>query len=120
MASLSGARLVIEPRIASSVQVSAFIRRANAGGDFATVLKTGDPVSGAILLIGLVRGREPQIYERFPSMEGGSSWQMLPGKILENEQDLRAEWQKRAARDPDLWVLELDVASTERLIGLLD
>ena len=28
-------------------------------------------------------------------------------------------WQKRCARDPDLWVFELDVASAARLDGLL-
>lgn len=110
---------MIEPRLASSLQVSAFIRRANEGGDFATILKKGDPVSGAILLIGLIRGQNPQIFERFPSLEGGLSWQSLSTQVAENEQKLREAWQKRAERDPDLWVIELDVASTERLIGLL-
>lgn len=110
---------MIEPRLASSVQVAAFIRRANMFGDFATVLRKGDPVSGAILLICLIRGQEPQIYERFPSIEGNSSWEMLPGQALDSDQDVREAWQKRAQRDPDLWVVELDVASTERLIGLL-
>ena len=28
-------------------------------------------------------------------------------------------WKKRAIRDPDLWVLELDVASGARLDGLM-
>jgi hypothetical protein len=28
-------------------------------------------------------------------------------------------WKKRCARDPDLWVFELDVASAARLDGLL-
>lgn len=83
------------------------------------VIRKGDPVSGAILLIGLVRGQNPQIFERFPSLEGGSSWQSLATQTIENEAQVTEIWQKRVGRDPDLWVIELDVASPERLVGLL-
>ena len=110
---------MIEPRLASAVQVSAFIRLAQAEGDFAAILRKGDPVAGAIMLIGLVRGQNPVLYERFPSLHGGSPWQRANPKSSENEQDIAATWQKRAERDPDLWVIELDVASLERLNGLL-
>lgn len=110
---------MIEPRLASSVQVSAFIRLAQAGGDFAAVLRKGDPVAGSIMLIGLVRGQNPALYERFPSLDGGSPWQIVSAKVPQNEQDIAEMWRKRAERDPDLWVIELDVASSERLSGLL-
>jgi hypothetical protein len=108
-----------EPRLASSVQVSAFIRLAHIGGDFAAVLRKGDPVAGAIMLIGLVRGQNPVLFERFPSLDGGSPWQQLNLQAAENETDIAANWKKRAERDPDLWVIELDVVSTERLALLL-
>ena len=110
---------MIEPRLASSVQVSAFVRLANAGGDHATVLRKGDPVAGAILLLGLVRGQSPQLFERFPSLDGGSSWHPVTTQPIENEAEASAIWEQRAKRDPDLWVVELDVASQERLIGLI-
>lgn len=110
---------MIEPRLASSIQVSAFIRLAQAEGDFAAVLRKGDPVAGAIMLIGLVRGKDPVLYERFPSLDGGSPWQKSGKNVPDDEQDIAALWQKRAERDPDLWVIELDVASPERLDGLL-
>ena len=110
---------MIEPRLASSVQVSAFVRLANAGGDSAMVIRKGDPVAGAILLIGLVRGVNPQIFERFPSLDGGSSWELVNKQPIENDEEVRNIWQKRALRDPDLWVIELDVASQERLVGLI-
>jgi hypothetical protein len=108
-----------EPRLASSVQVSAFIRLAQAEGDFATVLRKGDPVAGAIMLIGLIRSGSPVLFERFPSFGGGSPWQQVSSEAVENEADITAIWQKRAARDPDLWVIELNVASIERLALLL-
>ncbi|WP_397591273.1 DUF1491 family protein [Sphingorhabdus sp.] len=109
---------MIEPRLASGVLISAIQRMVEAEGDFATVLKKGDAVSGAILLIGQVRGADPKLYERYPSLDGQTSWQMVDlresGGIAVQEY-----WKKRCARDPDLWVFELDVASAARLDGLL-
>lgn len=107
---------MIEPRLTSDIQVSALKRLAEVGGGFATVLRKGDPTSGAILIVGLVRGENPLLFDRFPSVDGESAWQ----QIAENEADVAAQWQKRAARDPDLWVLELDVASIERLNDLTE
>ena len=109
---------MIEPRLASGVVISAIKRMVEAEGDFATVLKKGDAVSGAILLIGQVRGANPQFYERYPALDGQTAWQRVDlkessGAIVQNY------WEKRCARDPDLWVFELDVASDARLDGLL-
>ncbi len=101
------------------MQASAFIRQAEAGGDQAMILRKGDATSGAILLVTLIRGQEAALYERLPSLEGGSSWQELGSQITENEQKITESWQKRASRDPDLWVIELNVASQERLTLLL-
>ena len=108
-----------EARLASSLQVSAFVRLAQIEGDFAAVLRKGDPVAGAILLIGLVRGKNPVLFERFPSVNGGSPWQHLAMQATDSETETTERWQKRAISDPDLWVIELDVASPERLAGLL-
>jgi hypothetical protein len=109
---------LIEPRLASGVLISAIKRMVEAEGDFATVLKKGDAVSGAILLIGQVRGVDPKIYERYPSLDGQTAWQMTDLKEYTGVA-VQDYWQKRCARDPDLWVFELDVASGARLDGLL-
>lgn len=110
---------MIEPRLTSDIQVSALKRLAEAGGDFATVLRKGDLISGAILMIFQIRGRNPVLFERFPSIEGEATWEPVTAQIDENDAEVVGYWQKRAARDPDLWVVELDVASTERLALLL-
>jgi hypothetical protein len=94
-------------------------RLAEAGGDFATVIRKGDVTSGAILLIGQIRGQNPVLFDRFPSLDGDSIWEPITAQSDDNEAEVGAYWQKRAARDPDLWVIELDVASTERLALLL-
>ena len=109
---------MIEPRLASGVLISAIKRLAEAQGDFATVLKKGDAVSGAILLIGQVRGADAVIYERYPSLDGQSTWKTV--ELAEkNDVNIQSYWQKRCVGDPDLWVLELDVVSGARLNGLL-
>ncbi|WP_445784352.1 DUF1491 family protein [Sphingorhabdus sp.] len=109
---------MIEPRLASGVQISALKRLAEAEGDFATVLQKGDTTSGAILLIGQVRGADPILFERYPSLDGQSAWKSVD---LANSSDALVQdyWKNRAIRDPDLWVLELDVASGARLDGLM-
>jgi hypothetical protein len=111
--------LSIEPRLASHVQVSAFIRLANASGDFATIIRKGDKISGAILLISMVRGVNRMIYERFPSLDGSSSWQPSLREGDPTAQQVSEFVEKRAKRDPDIWVIELDTADDERLAGLL-
>lgn len=109
---------MIEPRLASGVQISAMKRLAEADGGFATVLKKGDPTSGAILLIGQIRGAEPRLFDRYPSLDGKTAWQSV--HLAETgDAAIQNYWQKRCARDPDLWVFELDVASAARLDGLL-
>ena len=109
---------MIEPRLATDVQISAMRRLAEAHGGFATVLKKGDATSGAILLIAQIRGAEPRLYDRYPSLDGKNAWQSVD--LAETgDAAIQNYWQKRCARDPDLWVFELDVASAARLDGLL-
>lgn len=109
---------MIEPRLASGVMISAIKRLAEGQGDFATVLKKGDETSGAILLIGQIRGKNSKLYERYPALEGEMRWQSID---FAGQSDTLVDeyWKKRTARDPDLWVLELDVVSRARLDGLL-
>ena len=109
---------MIEPRLATDVQISAMRRLAEADGGFATVLKKGDATSGAILLIAQIRGAEPRLYDRYPSLDGKNAWQSVD--LAETgDAAIQNYWQQRCARDPDLWVFELDVASAARLDGLL-
>lgn len=108
-----------EPRIATHMLVSSFIRRASADGDFATVLRKGDPTAGALLLVGQVRGQNVTLYEQFPALEGSRNWQPVQSQSIEEQEKLVKYLDRRIARDPDLWILELDVAFPERLTGLL-
>jgi hypothetical protein len=51
-------------------------------------------------------------------LDGKTGWQSVD--LAETgDAAIQNYWQKRCARDPDLWVFELDVASAARLDGLL-
>jgi hypothetical protein len=99
--------------------VSSLIRRAARDGDFATVLRRGNETAGALLLVGRVRGKILSLFEQFPTIEGASSWQSAAGQATESEEELADYLDRRTQRDPDMWILELDVAFAERLTGLL-
>ena len=110
---------MIEPRFTSDFQISALKRLTESGGDFAMILHKGDPTSGAILIIGQIRGKDPVLFDRYPSHDGTSAWRPVTLRSEELKAEIATYWQKRVSHDPDLWVLELDVASSERLNGLL-
>lgn len=102
------------PRLASSVLVSALIRRAEAEGGFGAVLAKGDATAGSILLILLEKGGNPRIFERVLQADGTYHWSSPAthaGSELQEVPDFIA---RRRRFDPDLWVLELDIPSAER------
>lgn len=100
----------MEPRVASSVLVSALIRKAEADGGFAALLSKGDATAGAILLILTERGADPRILERLLQPDGRYAWGRSTGEATEVPELIA----QRRRFDPDLWVLELDVPSVER------
>ncbi|WP_336962020.1 DUF1491 family protein [Sphingobium aquiterrae] len=101
-------------RLASHMLIGALIRRAQDAGGFATVLRKGDATSGAILVQCLEKGRETALLERVPDYEGG--YRLMPcGPASGAEPQERAHYLDRRRRaDPDLWVIELDIAEAER------
>jgi hypothetical protein len=104
-------------RLAASVEASALIRRAQADGGFATVIRKGDPERGSLLLVVRSRERHVACLERLLSLDGGYRWQGA-GPLESSEPAELAEFlQKRASFDEDLWIIELDIAHPERFIA---
>lgn len=108
----------MQERLPASVEASALIRRAQADGDFATVLKKGDPDRGAILLV--VRSRDSHVtcLERTLAMDGSYRWERVgPLESRTTEPELAEFLRKRTRFDEDLWLIELDIAHPERFIA---
>ena len=106
-----------DDRLPASLEASALVRRAEAGGGFATILKKGDPDRGALLLAVTSRGRHVAFLERVLDFELGYRWQGVgPGESADN-QEVAGFLAKRTRFDPDSWLIELDIAEPERFIA---
>lgn len=90
------------------------MRKAQEEGGFAAVLARGDDTAGALLLILAERGRRARILEKVLQPGGRYLWQDVTGPSLESDEEVAALVSKRRRFDPDLWVVELDIASAER------
>jgi hypothetical protein len=101
-------------RLATSVLVSALVRRAEGEGGFAAVLAKGDPTAGSVLVILAERGRNGRILERLLQVDGSYLWQETGSQAIENKEETASLLERRRKHDPDLWILELDVPSLER------
>lgn len=110
---------MIEPRLASHIIVSALIRTAEAQNAFAAVLRKGDRVAGSILLLRREKGQNPTLFERFPSVEGTPVWSEVTMEVTEKERKISEYLEKRALRDPDIWILELDVPFEQRFTDIV-
>lgn len=106
-----------EARLPARLEVSALIRRTQDWGGFAAVLKRGDPDSGSILILLRENGGNPGLYERTPQLDGSRKWSLTRQQDVENKAEFEGYLSRRTVQDPDLWLIELDVADSQRLIG---
>lgn len=102
------------PRVASGVLVSALIRRVHAAGGSAMVLAKGEAEAGAILVLTLERGADPGFFERGIGPDGTAALVRSGPATFDDPGAVSEYWQRRRSRDPDLWVVELDIAAAER------
>lgn len=108
----------MEPRLSAHLEVGALIRRVNAEGGFATVMAKGEHDAGTILAVLTHNGANARVYERMPGFDGLREWTCTRRQDPENAMEFHDYLARRKVQDPDLWVVELDVADAERFIGL--
>ncbi len=104
-------------RLPAKLEVSGLLRKIEAEGGFATILHRGDAEGGALLLIVSSRGRHVACLERILGLGGGYEWRPTGPAESKGSEDLPAFLAKRTRFDPDLWVIELDIAEPERFIA---
>lgn len=101
-------------RLTSAMLVNVLVRRSAATGGFATVLVKGDAISGVILLQLLEKGRELGLFERVSDFAGGYSLTRCGPDPEKGAEAIDQYLARRRSSDPDLWVVELDIADAER------
>ncbi len=104
-------------RLSASLEVNGIVRRIEAGGGFAAILRRGDPERGSLLLIVSSRGRHVACLERVLDIGGAYRWQRVGPDESANSEKVAEFLAKRARFDEDLWAIELDIAEPERFIA---
>lgn len=107
-----------DARLPAHIEVSGLIRAAQSAGGFGMVLAKGERDAGTLLVICCERGTQSRGYERMPQADGSRQWVLTKTQDPENPAEFSEFCDRRKRQDSDLWIVELDVANAERLIGL--
>lgn len=101
-------------RLPVDILIGALLRRVNDAGGMAMVLAKGDRNDGAMLFVTYNRSLFSGIFQREPDMDGGDRLVRIGPDDAGEPGAITDYWQRRRRSDPDLWVIELDIAEAER------
>jgi hypothetical protein len=107
----------MDERLPAALEAAAIVRRTQSAGDFAAILKKGDPDRGALLLVVTSRGRHSACLERVLTAAGQYRWQSVGPADSQGSEEVRTFLAGRTRFDEDLWLIELDIADAERFIA---
>jgi hypothetical protein len=99
---------MMEPRLKSGLQVQAIIRRHDRLAIPAVVVRKGDADAGAIVIKLNRRDLGCSVLNQGRSTTGEIVWMRGTGPELVSEETADAYIARQAARDPDLWVVEIE------------
>lgn len=102
--------------LATHMRVSAALQMCQARGDGAYVIRKGDRTAGALLIRQNHLDGTSTLYARRYTMDNEAEWQPVSGETPIPDAEADTTIEKRAATDPDLWVIEVE---TRDIVGLL-
>ena len=104
-------------RLPARLEATALIRQVESQGGFATVIKRGDPDSGALVLLIVERGTPVALVEQRMDDKFDYRWgEAARGGALVGDKFLKLI-AERTRFDPDFWLIELDIPDAERFIA---
>ena len=95
-------------RLKSSLWIQARIRQCDLDGIPAVVVRRGDPDAGAILIKINRLAMGCVVYTQFRNMDGETTWVSATGDTPVEDRAADHYIERQAARDRDLWVLEIE------------
>lgn len=101
-------------RLATSLFANALLREVHARGGAGAVIRKGDPTSGALLLLCAEKGRITGIFDYVLDHSGHY---VLASVVRQKLETVEALCARRERFDPDLWIVELDIANAERFVA---
>lgn len=109
----------MDERLPAHLEVASIIRMAQAKGGFATVLSRGERDAGTILVLTMYRGKNATLFERMPQLDGTRPYIATKQQDTEKPDEIDEYLARRQQQDPDIWVVEADIADAEQFIALL-
>lgn len=97
-----------EPRIKTSLWISAQIRVCDIAFIPAVVSRRGDSDAGQVLLRRNLQIGTCEIFARTTTLDGNPAWRRASGHEPVDDSAAAELIAREAGFDPDLWVLELD------------
>ena len=104
-------------RLPAKLEATALMRQVESAGGFATIVKRGDPDSGALVLLIAERGRSCALIERRMGADFDYRWTISARADVEHPEKFLEATQNITRFDPDCWLIELDIADAERFIA---
>jgi hypothetical protein len=104
-------------RLPTHLEVTGLIRAVDGAGGFGTVVAKGERDAGTLLVICCEKGTNSRAWERMPQLDGTREWTLSRRQDPENPFEFAEYCDRRKRQDPDLWLVELDIADAERFIG---
>lgn len=109
----------MDARLPAHIEVSAILRAVEAQSGFASVIAKGEHDAGTILLLTMYRGENAVLFERMPQLDGSRPFIAAKRQNYENPHEIQEYLEKRKRQDPDIWILEADIADGERFVASL-
>ncbi|WP_252259438.1 DUF1491 family protein [Erythrobacter aurantius] len=106
-------------RLPAHLEVSGLIRLVESQGGTAVVLAKGERDAGTILIVTMCRGEDVRLFERMPQMDGTRPFLATKSQDLEKPEEFSEYLDRRRRQDPDIWIVEVDIANAERFVELL-
>ena len=109
----------MDARLPAHLEVSAIIRLVEAAGGFAVVTAKGERDAGTILILTFYRGENAVLFEKMPQLDGSRPFVAAKRQNPEKPQEIFDYIERRKQQDPDIWVLEADIADGAQFIASL-
>ena len=83
------------------------------------VTAKGERDAGTILVLTIYRGENAVLFEKMPQLDGSRPFIAAKQQNPEKPEEIFEYLERRKNQDPDIWILEVDIADGARFVASL-